>query len=111
MLSTSLIVCLFTLAACKKTEPEVAVEVLDAATTVTVHIHDAEVQKIKVNCKTEGAQAEFAVDGESVVLTGVVGPQCNLVFQPQGAKVSGIEGGTTIDCRFTGPDSVGCKTR
>jgi hypothetical protein len=113
MLRSSLIVCLFALAACKKTETEDAgdAKAVDAATTVTLHIHDADVETVKLNCKTEGASASFPVEGKTVLVTGVVGPQCNLVFQPQGAKATGIEGGTTVDCRFTGDDTVACKAR
>ena len=103
---------LFVLVACKKdVEPEVATEAVDAATSVTVHVPEG-TNKVRLVCKDGGADAVFDVTGDTVLVQGVVGDQCQLTFQPLGKKWGPVEGGTTVVCiDDSAGDKAACKVK
>lgn len=105
MLSTLLF-----LVACKKdVEPEVAADPVDPATSITVRVPDG-TNKVKFICKDTGAEGAFDVSGKEVVVTGVTGEQCHLVFQPQGKKSTTVSPGTSVSCvDVDGEDKVTCR--
>lgn len=107
MLSTLLF-----LVACKKdVEPEVAADPADPATTITVRVPDG-TNKVKFICKDTGSEGVFDATDKEVVVTGVDGNQCHLVFQPQGKKSTSVNGGTSITCIDTdGEEKVACRER
>ena len=108
MLSTLLF-----LVACKKdVEPEVAaepIEVIDPATSITVRVPDG-TNKVKFICKDTGAEGVAEVSGKEVVLSGMTGSQCHLIFQPQGKKSTTVNAGTSVSCvDVNGEDKVTCR--
>ena len=49
-------------------------------------------------------------EGKEVVLSGMTGSQCHLIFQPQGKKSTTVNAGTSVSCvDVNGEDKVTCR--
>lgn len=106
---------LLPLVACKKTDPEPAVEEAaeveeapDPSQMVRIALQ-TEGERIKVVCKDTGTTVVAPlVDGVASV-AGVDGENCFFVVKPGDAQYMGVKGGTSLTCLVDDAGQVQCK--